>query len=319
MRFQKIPNSPAIYKQIFGVEAMSNRIAQLKTKAHPALLLILLFILFTSGCAVEAAKNNVENNKYKAAENSRLNTVQESSIKIQPNSPADTVRVFYKDLREQHFREALFLTNLRPAIEGLTENELKDLQVDFAPLARQIPADVEINGEIISGNSATVTAKLPDNETEKIELQQIRLRRENDVWIILSVDEASEALIKKEGKNYFFLLRIETHQQEAKEMLNRISKAEIVYAMQNKGFYADMPTLVNQNLLPEDIKSFDSTGYNYKISLSPDKKGYSAKAEPAIYGKTGKLSFWFEVNGDKTSALISKDEKGKPNADSSNL
>ena len=37
----------------------------------------------------------------------------------------------------------MFLTNLRPAIESLTDAELKDLQVDFEPLAAQIPADVQ--------------------------------------------------------------------------------------------------------------------------------------------------------------------------------
>ncbi len=220
-----------------------------------------------------------------------------TKITISPNSPADTVRVFYKNLREQKFREAMFLTNLRPAIEGLTENELKDLQIDFAPLAGQIPADVSINGEIISGKSATVTAKLPDNETDQLELQEIRLRQENDIWIILTVDEEAEKEIKKEGKNYFFALKIETHQTEAKEMLNRINKAQMVFAMQNKGIYADIPALINSGFLPEDVQTSESTGYIYKIYLSPDKKSFTATAEPAFYGKTGKLSFWFEVNG----------------------
>ncbi|MEP7037016.1 MAG: hypothetical protein ABI891_01625 [Acidobacteriota bacterium] len=84
-------------------------------------------------------------------------------------------------MREQRFGEAMFLTNLRPAIEGLTENELKDLQIDFALLASRIPADVSINGEIISGKFAIVTAKLPDNDTNQLGLQEIKLRRENDV------------------------------------------------------------------------------------------------------------------------------------------
>lgn len=294
---------------------MSRNIVEVNPSRRMLMLFITFCALFMCGCMVEAAKTEdsqtTENNP---TENSRTTEAgkSQSKIKIQPNSPADTVRIFYKNLREQRLREAMFLTNLRPAIEGLTETELKDLQLDFAPLAGQIPLDIEINGEIISGNFATVTAQMPDNETDLPALQEIKLRRENDAWIILTVDESAEAEIKKEGKNYFFTLRIETHQQEAKAMLNRIVKAEMVYAMQNKGLYAEIPTLVNQNLLPEDIQSSDSTGYIYKVSVSPDKKSYSAKAEPAIYGKTGKLTYWFNVNGDKSSALNSKDNKGKP-------
>jgi len=55
----------------------------------------------------------------------------------------------------------------------------------------------------------------------------------------------------------------------------------------------------------------DTTGYNYQIQLSPDKKKFAAIAAPAVYGKTGKLSFWFETNGNKTSTLKNKDTKGQ--------
>lgn len=276
---------------------------------------IILSLLFINGCKVEAAKEkklvekeaNQSLQKIAAAKKSE----SESKIAISPNSPADTVRIFYKYLREQRFREAMFLTNLRPAIEDLTEKELKDLQIDFAPISGQIPADVSINGEIIAGEFATVTAKLPDNDSDQLGLQEINLRQENDVWIILTVDEEAEMKIKSEGKNYFFALKIETHQTEAKAMLNRIDKAQMVFSMQNKGVYADIPTLISSGFLPEDIQTPETTGYIYKISLSPDRKSFTATAEPAIYGKTGKLSYWYEVNGNKTSSLHNKDNNGK--------
>lgn len=273
--------------------------------------------LFFIGCGVEAAKEDnpgslkINEKKY-ISEKVAVNTLPNTKIDIKADSPADTVRTFYLKLREQKFQEAMSLTNLRPAIEGLTASELKDLQVDFAALAGVIPADIAINGEIISGDSATVTAELPDNETGKIELQEIRLRRENDSWVILTVDESAEVQIKKEGKNYFFALKIDTHEREAKEMLNRILKAQMVYSIKNKGIYADITTLVAEELLPEDIKMSESTGYGYKITVTTDKKGYTAQAEPAIYGKTGRSSFWFTVSGDKSSSLQSKDLGGKP-------
>lgn len=287
------------------------RLFQLKT--------LLFLTIFVSGCAVEAAK-------HQAGETGEKPTVQNETspksvgtknissgakIKIAPDSPADTVLVFYKNLREKRFRDAMFLTNLRPAIEGLTDSELKDLQIDFEPIARQVPAEIEINGEIVSGDAATVTAKLPDNETEKIELQQIKLRRENNYWVILTVDAAAEKVIRKEGKNYFFSLRIETHQAEAREMLGRISKAEMVYALQNNGFYADIPTLIEKGFLPADASSADSTGYKYTVSLGADKKNYSAEATPAVYGKTGKLSFFFEYDGKNNPRLTEKNNGGR--------
>ncbi len=140
-------------------------------------------------------------------------------------------------------------------------------------------------------------------------MQEINLRRENDVWIILTVDEAAEAAIKKEGKNYFFALKIETHQEEAKKTLEQIAKAQFVYAAQNGGLYADLPTLINKGLV-SDALATGSAGYNYKISLSSDRKKYTATAEPAVYGKTGKLSFRFEVDGKKNPILKSADNKG---------
>jgi hypothetical protein len=235
-----------------------------------------------------------------------------ASIEITRNSPADTVRVFYKSLRENRFREALFLTNLRPAIEGLTDAELGDLQLDLTNIAQQVPAEIEINGEIISGNYATVTAKLPDNETRQITLQEIRLRKEGNYWVILTVDEQAEDAIKKEGNKYFFNLRLQTHESEAKAMMERITKAQMVYALQNGGAYGELKTLVEAGFLPEDALSSVSTGYNYKIVLSGDKKKYYATAEPAVFGKTGKLSFLVELDDKQKTRLTAKENQGQP-------
>lgn len=287
---------------------MSNKIIQTNCRLNLVLLSVIFSVMLIGGCAVKAADDKKLTEKSTVTESKTA--ASKVKIQIQPNSPADTVRVFYKNLREKRFREALFLTNLRPAIEGLTDAEMKDLQVDFEPLANKVPFEVEINGEIISGGKATVTAKLPNNETDQIELQEINLRRENDVWIILTVDEAAETAIKKEGKNYFFALKIETHQEEAKKTLEQIAKAQFVYAAQNGGLYADMPTLMNKGLV-SDALAADLAGYSYKILLSSDKKKYTATAEPVVYGKTGKLSFRFEVDGKKTPTLKSVDNKGK--------
>jgi hypothetical protein len=276
------------------------------------LIFVLIFsVSLLSGCAVEAAKDKPATVKENIITKTFAPVESKATIKIEPNSPADTVRVFYSHLREKKFREAMFLTNLRPAIEGLTDAELKELQVDFEPLAAQIPAELEINGEIMSKNKATVTAKLPDNETDEIKLQEIKLRRENGVWIVLTVDEKAEAEVRKESKNYFFALRIKTHHEEAKAMLERVNKAQMIYAPQNGGLYADAATLIGKGFLPKDFSTADTTGYNYQIQISDDRKKFKAIATPAVYGKTGKLSYWFEADGNKTSPLKNKDTKGQ--------
>ncbi len=182
---------------------MSNKVIQSNCYLNSVLIALIFSVVLISGCAVKAANDNDQKQTGKTSTTESKIANSKAKIRIQPNSPADTVRVFYKNLREKRFREAMFLTNLRPAIEGLTDAEMKDLQVDFEPLANKVPADIEINGEIITGNKATVTAKLPNNETDQIELQEINLRRKNNVWIILTVDEAAEAAIKKEGKIIF--------------------------------------------------------------------------------------------------------------------
>ena len=280
-------------------------------------LAVLMSVLIISGCGVEAAKNPVELKNPAVLSSglnpaSKINSASKATIKIEINSPADTVRVFYQKMRDRNFRDALFLTNLRPAIESLTETELKDLQVDFDALAGQIPAEIAINGEIIVKDEATVTAKLPDIDSDEVKLQEIKLRRENGVWVILTLDEKAEQVVKKEGKNYFFALKMETHQEEAKAMLERIYKAQLIYSAQNGGLFGDIPALVQSGFLPEDVKTSVSTGYNFNLSLAFDKKSYSASAEPAVYGKTGRLSYLFNVGGKQKAIIKSKDNKGKP-------
>jgi len=275
---------------------------------------VLFLIVMAGSCSVAEPKISANTNAAPPANDAAKTSdseVKGATISITANGPADTVRAFYKHLRERKFREAIFLTNLRPAIEGLTETELKDFALDFAALAGQIPAEIEINGEIVTGDRATVTANLP-NDDDKKEIQTIRLRRSGDIWIIQTVDDEAEDRIRKEGKEYFYNLRIETHQEEAKKMLERISKAELAHSLQNGGAVADMQTLVATGLLPEDVKTSESTGYNYVIELVPGKKTYFATATPAEYGKSGKMSYILKLDSKGISHVTSKDTGGKP-------
>ena len=284
----------------------------IQTKYLCRLFCVSVLLALSSGCSV-AEPNKVAANSPSAA-NSAVNSAapKGATIPIDAGGPADTVRAFYKLLREKKFRDAIFLTNLRPAIEGLTEAELKDFSLDFEAIAGDVPAEVEINGEIITGELATVTANLPSNNSDKNEIQKINLRRVNGIWIILTVDEATEKRIKAEGKQYFYNLRIETHEEEAKKMLERISNAELAHSLQNGGICTDMQTLITSGLLPDDVRTSESTGYNFVITLLPGNKQYFATATPAEYGKSGKLSFLLKLDNKGLSHVTSKDNGGKP-------
>jgi hypothetical protein len=300
---------------------MFNKIFKANFHLKMSLLALCLSVAAVTNCAV-SAKNNDETSSVSATTSEQKTVSPQSAVKtsalkgrivVAPNSPADAVRVFYKNLRERRFREAMMMTNLRPAIEGLTDAEMQDLSADFEPIAKQIPADIQINGEIVTGNSATVTAKMPNDDTGVLEDKPFTLRRDGDGWIILTADEKAEAAVKKEGKNYFFNVRIEIHQTEAKMMMERIAKAQAIYSLRSEGAFADMQTLVVQGLLAADVQSSESTGYRYTITPSSDKKKYFATAEPAVYGKTGKLSFLIEAEGaNKDARFKSQDKKGEP-------
>ncbi|HEX8736880.1 MAG TPA: hypothetical protein VF721_16220 [Pyrinomonadaceae bacterium] len=301
---------------------MFNQLSKANFRLKMSLFGACLSVAVIGGCTV-SAKNNDEistlqtktvTEKNNLAEpNAAKSTSLKGRIQIKANSPADAVRTFYKNLRERRFREAMLMTNVRPAIEGLSDAEMQDLSMDFEPIAKQVPPDIQINGEIVTGNTATVTAKMPNDDTGVLEDKVFNLRRENDSWIIITADEKAEAAVKKEGKNYFFNIRIEVHHVEAKMMLERISKAEMIYALRNGNAFADMQTLIDQGLLASDAQSTESTGYRYTVTLSSDKKKFFVTAEPAVYGKTGKLSFLVEVEGaGKEARFKSQDKKGEP-------
>ena len=85
------------------------------------LYVVFFWVALSSGCAVEAAKQKTTGAKKNdlsksSAVSEPKNFSSQPSIKIEPNSPADSVRAFYKHLRDKKYREAMFLTNLRPAI-----------------------------------------------------------------------------------------------------------------------------------------------------------------------------------------------------------
>lgn len=218
-------------------------------------------------------------------------------------SPAQTVREFYRALREKRFRDAFMLSTYRPAVETLTPAEISDLAPDFAATAANIPDKVDLSDEIIIGSDATLMVNLAE-PGEAYVPKEMKLKRVEGVWIITD-EEAPQ--VAKDGKNYFFRLRIETHHSEAEEMMGRIYRAQVVYRM-DKGRYGTLQDLLAAEIIPSDITDTISTGYKFRLVVTPDGRSYAAFAEPARYGNTGKLSYYIDADG----RLQSGDSGGKP-------
>lgn len=297
--------------RMFEPKGVTNALSQI------SVLAVLLFnTVAGAGCSAAASETaNAATSNATTVANANVVSVETSTgprIEIEPGSPAETVKAFYERLKEKRYREAIHLTNLKPAIEGLTDDELREFAVDLEDIAKAVPADVRINGEIIAGESATVTAALPEEAGAEPQMQEIRLRKVNGYWQILAADEVTEARIKKEGKNYFYELRIDVRQDEAKKMLERVSKAQLAYSLQNNGNFAEVGKLIELGYIPDDILSSDSTGYVYRIALIDSGKSYFATATPAAYGKTGRNSYLLEPSSGGLSKVTGRDNGGKP-------
>jgi hypothetical protein len=218
------------------------------------------------------------------------------------------MREFYRMMREKKFREAFGISIYRPAIEGLSAQEYEDLRPDFERMAiavsEKIPAKVDITGEQISGDVATVFVKVLDADgKEKVEPAAL-IRIDNN-WIV--GDKENLELVKKEGKKFFFEARINAHHSDVQDMMTRISLAQVVYSQGHKGEFGNTAELIAAGLIPKDIEGTESTGYRFQVIRSTDKKSWYATAEPVQYGRSGRLSFYLDAAG-----VRSGDSGGKP-------
>lgn len=219
-------------------------------------------------------------------------------------TPTQTVREFYRLMRERHFREAFALSIYKPAIEGLSAEEFEELRPDFEKMAAAIPEKIDVNGEQVSGTIATVFVKIADAD-KAAEAEPVTLIRDGGAWIV--GDSENQQIVKKAGKKFFFEARIETHHSEVQAMLQRISLAELAYASQHNNLYADLPALIKAGLVPKDIETPDTTGYRFHLVVTKDAKRWAAAAEPVQYGRSGRLSFVLDQEG-----IRSGDKGGKP-------
>lgn len=227
-----------------------------------------------------------------------------SAIASPARTPIETVRAFYQALHQRRFREAFAISIYKPAVEGLSDAEMTELRPDFEKVAAAIPENFLVTGESITNDEATVFIKL--HEDEKAPIEPVFLTKTSAGWIVGGKQD--QGVVKKSGKNFFFNARIETHHAEVEGMLQRIAAVQSAYASQHQGKFGDLAALIKAGYVPKDIEGPETTGYRFQIVLGADARSYTVTAVPAVYGRTGKLSYFMNQSGQ----VQSKDVKGKP-------
>jgi hypothetical protein len=222
-----------------------------------------------------------------------------------PRTPSDVVRDFYKAMREHRFKDAWSMSIYKPAVEGLTADEMEDLRPLFEQQAAPIPEQLQIDSEKISGNTAQVFVRLPPSDSSpQVTSKPVDLIKSGANWIIGTPTE--QETVKKAGGRYFLDALIDLNQDNISDVLKRLIGMEAAYAQANNGAFGELKALVAAGLMSDDMLDPKLSGYTFHLTING--KTYIAAAEPTHYGRTGKLSYWM----DQTGAIKSADNGGKP-------
>lgn len=204
-------------------------------------------------------------------------------------TPSQTVTTFYKHLRERRYVEGFALSVYAGAIQGLSAAELAELVPEFERTFSNIPEQIAIEGENISGNVATVWSKFGGEE-----VQEVALVKHAGRWLV--GDQETLEAVNREGAAFFFNTRIDVNQTETLRLLREIVGKQDV-AMAKKKTYATLDELVAELNLAEELAAGEVGGYRFKLLLNSDRTAFTVTAVPVRYGRTGMLSFYADANG----------------------
>lgn len=205
-------------------------------------------------------------------------------------SPTQTVIGFYRALKEKRYVEGFRHSVYRKAIEGLTPAELKDLEPDFARTFSAIPEKIEPKDEKVTGETATVSLKFGATE----EPQQVALVRVGSEWLV--GDQETLTMVNSQGRAFFFNTRMLVNEGEAFVMLQAIVGAQILYS-RKFGKNISLNELIRLGGVPTEIQDGEASGYKFALTVSADEKSFFTTATPMVYGKTGRISFYADING----------------------
>ncbi|HEY6331841.1 MAG TPA: hypothetical protein VI756_21110 [Blastocatellia bacterium] len=216
-------------------------------------------------------------------------------------TPTQTAVNFYKALREKRYLDGFRLSVYRDALEGLSPDELHELEPDFARTFSGIPEKIEPVTEHIDGETATVSMKFGGTD----EAQSVTLVRVAGKWLV--GDAEALQMVQSQGRRFFFNARMSVNENEAAQVVYRIVGAETIYSRQKGGAYATFEQLVQLGGIPKDWESGVQSGYRATLTVASDQKSFYVTAEPVKYGETGKLSFYGDVDN-----IHADDLQGKP-------
>jgi hypothetical protein len=208
--------------------------------------------------------------------------------------PAGTVREFYRLLREKRYVEGFSLSVYRDAIQGLSQDELKELQPDFDNTFSKIPETLKILGAQANGKNATVFIKV-SADPKDLTAEEVSLVQVDGEWRV--GDNETLDLVKQFGRKFFFEIRIRVNEDTAQQFMERYIGAQKLYFDANKGLYGTNDDLVRAQFWPAGLKSGEIYGYKFAIELSQDKRNFWIHAEPLGYNRTGRVSFYADLNG----------------------
>lgn len=220
---------------------------------------------------------------------------------LKVGSPSFVVQQFYKLLRAKRYAEGFRLSIYSLALEGLTADELRELEPDFERLAATLPEQVEIRGEEISGDKAIVFVKLP----QEAKAQEVVLIKSDGQWMI--GDRETQKLLKNQGRSYFFNERIRISEAEANEWLQEILGAQLIY-FKAKQRYAPLDELIKLGGISAELTDSVANGYRFAVTLNTNGQSFAVTAVPVAYGRTGRLSFF----ADQTNLIRAEDKQGRP-------
>jgi len=219
----------------------------------------------------------------------------------QTQSPTQAALTFYRELKSKQYVEGFRHSVYRKAVEGLTAEELKDLEPDFARTFSQIPDKIEAAGEKISGDAAVVSLKFSGTE----ELQSVAMIRAGGEWLV--GDRETLDAVNHQGRSFFFNSRMLVNEGEAYEMLQQIMGAEFLYAKKFEGKSAPLDELIKRGGVPADLADGAESGYKFDLTLRENRSAFYVTATPSVYGKTGRISLYADING-----IRGEDLKGRP-------
>jgi hypothetical protein len=216
-------------------------------------------------------------------------------------TPTATALDFYRALKARRYVEGFHHSVYRSAVEGLTAAELQELEPDFARTFAEIPDKIEAQNEQVNGDTAVVTLKFDGNDQP----QTVALVRAGGEWLV--GDQTSLAEVKQQGRAYFFNARMIANEDEVVDILQHLIGAEVIYGRKFQGRVAPLAELIRLGGVTKELETGVANGYRFAMTLSADQSTFSAVAVPVVYAKTGRLSFYADING-----VRAQDLKGQP-------